>query len=138
MKFAKSLFFLFCFYITLLTSCERKNIECEAVKNGRFHVYTPDGRHFLIIRKDSIQLEVNQMTGDTSHWKVKWLTNCDFNAQYISGGKMESQAQEEFYKKTLAQFSVQKVATKYYVFTGSIKTPQGYKTYTDTTWLQEK
>lgn len=138
MKLVKNEFFFFCFSIALLTSCQLKKLECESVKNGRFLVNTRDGQHLLIIRKDSIQLEVNQKTGDTSLWKIKWLSNCDFTAQYISGGRIESKAQEEFYKRSLAQFSIQKVVTKYYIFTGSLKTPKGDKTYTDTTWVQEK
>jgi len=108
------------------------------VRNGTFHVYPPDGQHFLVVRNDTSQLEVNLATGDTSYWTVKWSSNCEFTAQYVSGGRMESKEQEEFFKKTVAQFNIQKITSNYYVFSGTVKTPKGDRTYTDTTWLTEK
>ena len=137
MKFIKTPYaFFYC--ILILTSCQLKKLTCESVRNGVFHLYPASGQHFLVIRKDTIQSEVNLATGDTSFWKVKWITNCDFTAQYVSGGRMESKEQEEFFKKTVAQFNVQKVTAQYYVFTGTVKTPKGDRTYTDTTWIKEK
>ena len=137
MKFAK-ISFRFFFCVIFLTSCQWKQLNCKSVRNGKFHFYTDKEQHFLIIRKDTIQLEVNLTTGDTSYWKLKWLSNCDFTAQYISGGRMESKEQEEFFKKMVAQFSIQKVTSQYYVYTGIFKTLKGNKTVTDTTWLKEK
>jgi hypothetical protein len=137
MKFFKIPHAIAFFSIFILTACHSTKLNCKSVKNGTFHVYTSDGQHFLIIRKDTTDAEVNLATGDTSFWKVKWISDCDFISQYISGGRMESKEQEEFFKKTVAQFSIQKVTPLYYIFTGTVKTPKGDRTYTDTTWRKE-
>ncbi|MBC7933894.1 MAG: hypothetical protein H7Y86_00850 [Rhizobacter sp.] len=113
-------------------------VNCESVRNGTFHVYTPNGQHYLVIRKDTAQSEVNLTTGDTSYFGIKWISNCDFTAQYISGGRMESKEQEDFFKKMVAQFSINKVTPLYYIFTGTVKTFKSNTTYTDTTWIKEK
>lgn len=131
----KITFLAFC--LTATISCLTNEPDCTRLMNGRFHIY-PNNMHKLIIRQDSIHLEINPLSSDTSFWKVNWLTKCKFSLKYIRGIKMESEAQGKFYRLTVIECDIQKIQSKYYISTSLYKMPSGNKFITDTTWLNER
>lgn len=135
------LHFLVAFILCLqLFSCKQKQFGCADVKNGTFHVYPGEGKeHYMVNRQDTLQTEMNLNAGTTSYWKITWTSDCSYLSQYLSGGNIGSKAQEDFYKSTAAKFSILQVTKDYYLFTGTITSPNGKQyTYTDTTWSHEK
>ena len=94
------------FSIALL-SFQHSGSNCDSVKNGMFHFYqNNDQYHALVIRKDSLQTEININTGDTSYWHVVWLSDCEFTVAYISGSKAMSQQELDFHKQSALKFSI--------------------------------
>jgi hypothetical protein len=113
--------------------------ECSSVKNGRFHFYQNSGQyHSIIIRKDSLQTEVNLSTGDSTFWRILWVSDCQFTCSYISGSKMKSQEELDFYKKSTLTFNILKTTKKYYTYDALFKTDNNSRSFSDTMWLIAK
>jgi hypothetical protein len=112
---------------------------CKSVKNGVFHFYQNDGQyHGVVIRKDSLQIEVNQNTLDTTFWRILWLSDCQFTCSFISGTKMKWKEELTFYKMSKLTFSIQKVTKQYYTFDASFTSSNNSRTFSDTMWLEAK
>ena len=123
----------------LLLSFAIPNTQCDLFKNGRFHYYSKDSKaHYVVIRKDSLQSEIDTKTGDTSFWKIKWLSNCEFHCSYISGTKNRSKEDQDFYEKSTLQFSILQTSTRYYVYDALFKSGLFTRQFNDTMWVSEK
>ena len=113
--------------------------KCDSIKSGRFHIYSKNPTaHFILIRKDSLQTEINLNTGDTSFWKVEWTSDCNYNCKYISAVKEKSPEEEEFYKSSGVKFSITKITENYYLYDALFSSLLITKSYSDTVWLKEK
>ena len=56
-----------------------KKIACTLVHTGKFFQYKNQGQFYsTIIRGDSVQMEINAQTGDTTNWKIHWIDNCSY------------------------------------------------------------
>lgn len=112
---------------------------CSIVKNGRFHFYQDNGQyHSIVIRKDSLQTEVNLFTGDSSFWKILWVSDCQFISRFISSSKIKSQEELDFYKKSMITFNILKITEKYYTYEALFSSGNLSKSFNDTMWLIPK
>ncbi len=115
------------------------NTPCVLFKKGRFHFYPKDSKiHYVVIREDSLQSEINLKTGDTSFWKIKWLSDCEFNCSYISGIKSSSKAEQDFFNKSILRISIVDGSKDYYVYDALFQSGSFTKQFNDTMWLREK
>ena len=127
---------LICFYFV---ACSNSSNRCAKVKEGIFYYYSPDHENdMLIIRKDSLQSEINRKTGDTSYWRIKWITDCQFSSHYLSGKKFTSKADEYFYKTSTVTFTIGIITKDYFLYDGLFENPFARKKYSDTCWLHER
>jgi hypothetical protein len=112
---------------------------CESVKQGIFHFYQDNGKyHSVVIRKDSIQTEVNLTTGDSTCWKISWISDCEFKCSFISGSKIKTQQEIDFYKTSILKFNIIKTTKEYYIYDASLTVGNDAKHFTDTMWLHPK
>ena len=112
---------------------------CSSVKNGKFHFYQDNGKyHAIVTRKDSLQTEVNQSTGDSSFWRIVWISDCQFTCNYISGSKIKSQEELDFYKKSTLTVSILKTTRNYYTFDALFTSDNISRSFSDTMWLEAK
>lgn len=113
--------------------------ECKSVKNGRFHFYQNSGQHHsIVIRKDSLQIEVNLSTGDSTFWRILWFSDCQFTCSYISGSKIKSQEEQDFYKRSTLTFNILKTTKKYYTYDALFTSGNDSRRFSDTMWLVAK
>lgn len=113
--------------------------ECTSVKNGRFHFYQNSGQyHSIVIRKDSLQTEVNLSTGDSTFWRILWVSDCQFTCSYISGSKMKSQEELDFYNRSTLTFNILETTKHYYTYDALFKTDNNSRSFSDTMWLVAK
>ena len=113
--------------------------ECGLVKNGRFHFYQNNRQyHSIVIRKDSLQTEVNLSTGDSTFWRIAWVSDCQFTCNYISGSKIKSQEELDFYKKSTLTFNILKTTKKYYTYDALFTSNNNSQSFSDTMWLEAK
>jgi len=123
----------------LLISCLLPSTQCDLFKNGRFYFYPKDSKsHYTILRRDSLQCEINSQTADTSFWKIKWVSNCEFVCTYISGTEKQSKEKQEFYEKGIVQVSIVNTSKEYYVYEALFKSGSFTKKFNDTMWLKER
>jgi hypothetical protein len=113
--------------------------ECGSVKNGRFHFYQNNGQyHSIVIRKDSLQTEVNLNTGDSTFWRIAWVSDCQFTCSYISGSKIKSKEELDFYKKSTLIINILKTSKEYYTYNAFFTSENNSRSLSDTMWLKAK
>jgi len=67
-----------------LLSFKYQDDNCESIRNGIFHFYkNNDQYHAIVIKKDSLQTEINTNTYDTSYWRLAWVSSCEFTATFV-------------------------------------------------------
>ena len=116
-----------------------KKYDCQDVKNGQFYYYSKtSGINYVIIRKDTLQREINTSSGDTSYWRIKWLSNCIYSAKYISGGGINSQSYLEFLSKHKTIVEIQTVSENYYTVLLRLDSITYKPAMNDTIWLKKK
>ncbi len=127
---------LICFYfISCLNSSER----CSKLKEGTFYYYSPGHENdMVIIRKDSLQSEINIRTGDTSNWRIKWITDCQFSSHYLSGIKFATKSDEYFYRTSTITFTIGTITKDYFLYDALFENEYSRKKYSDTCWLHER
>ncbi|MDI3320394.1 hypothetical protein [Pinibacter soli] len=113
-----------------------QNKSCLDVRNGLFYYYPKtSAAHYIDFRNGDSVHEIETEKGDTSVWSVKWLSDCRYKLQYVSGGNF-NEKQVELLKKSTPEFEISKVADSYYVFDGFVDKKQVI--VNDTMWLHEK
>jgi hypothetical protein len=62
-------FFLLLFSCVIQATGQVKTIDCSGIRDGEFYFY-PQGsdKKYKIIRKGSVQQEINLVTNDSSTW----------------------------------------------------------------------
>lgn len=130
---------LLTFLCGLFIQCHSNNIGCKDLKNGRFHFYGKHSEiHFLLIRQDSIQKEVNVVSNDTSYWKLKWINDCTYTANYLSGGGMKSEDEQKFLRSHTTIIEIQKATPEFYIIKGALDSLNSKMTVVDTVWMRAK
>lgn len=138
-KLNNALLFSFMLANLLLLGFTKINTDCKAVKNGTFHFYKDNGRyHSIVIRKDSLQTEVNLNTGDSTFWRIRWISDCQFACTYLSGSAIKSPEEIDFYKRSILKFNINKTSDLYYTFDAMLTFDNNTKSFSDTMWLNKK
>src|SRR5690242_14108976 len=66
--------------------CTIPKRDCSRIRNGHFYFNgKTTGVSYQIIRKDSLQMEINSKSKDTSFWKIDWIDGCSYKAKYLHG-----------------------------------------------------
>jgi hypothetical protein len=113
--------------------------SCEKYKTGKFYIYNKLNKQRINIeRRDSLQIETNELTGDMTISKVKWNGPCDyelfFNYMTPKEVSKDTSAQRIFNANadTPLQIKILSGTDSYYVFEAS---KQGFQSLRDTVWL---
>jgi hypothetical protein len=111
---------------------------CDKYKNGRFYLYSP-ATFYTIIRQDTMQLEIDKKSGDSTWWKVKWVSPCTYLLKFISSTEKMDDRRAEFFTNTLIKVSIVKTTPGYYIYDAQgtwhdIQLPAS----SDTIWMQER
>jgi hypothetical protein len=109
------------------------------IKTGTFYFYPPDRSGiFEIVRNDSLQIENNLSTGDSSIWKIKWQTDSVFTCKFLRGTKMMSIEEKDFYNAHVILFKIRNINSMYYTFSGGVDGIEGLGKIQDTIWFKPK
>ncbi len=126
-------------YICVTTSFAKNESPCSKVKNGIFHYYQNNGKfHSLIVRKDSLQTEINLNTNDTSYWRIQWISECAFTCKFISSTKQMPKPEYEFYKSSSLKFNIMGTSKEYYLYNAVFTANNYSKVLNDTIWFRPK
>jgi len=139
MRLSKSL--LQCSVIIIVFSGFNKTAEqnCEVYKTGKFYIYNKLNKQRINIeRKDSLQIETNELTGDITVSKVKWTGSCNyelfFNYMTPKEVSKDTSAQRIFNSNgdLPLQIKILSGTDSYYVFEAN---KEGFQSLRDTVWL---
>lgn len=113
--------------------------DCNKLKCGTFYFYPVNAQNgFVVIRKNSIQEEINLATSDTSFWEVNWKNTCEFNLKFIRKSQPMSDDERAFYSSHISVVKVLKVTKEYYVFNAGLDYLNGANALTDTLWFKPR
>ena len=113
--------------------------ECIMVKDGTFHFYPISKKtHHIIVRRDTLQTEIDLNTRDTSYWRIKWISECEFTCNFISITKPLSKEELDFCNNTTLKFTVSCVSKDYYTYDALASYNNISKTFSDTMWFHAK
>ena len=113
--------------------------DCNKIKCGTFYFYPINAQSgFVVIRKNSMQEEINLETSDTSFWEVNWKNTCEFNLKFIRKNQPMSDEEKTFYSSHISVFKVLKVTKKYYVFNAGLDSLNSANALTDTLWFKPR
>ena len=108
------------------------------IKKGTFHFYTPEQVHFIILKKDTLDAEINTQTGDTSYWHVQWLNDSTYNSTFIRKTNPDTGLRQQFNLEAKTQIHIKAVRPDYYLFDSRSTFRDKKFTYADTVWFQPK
>src|SRR6188474_2191977 len=71
---------LFCTVATVLSFVTITAVQtCDKYKTGKFYIYNKTSKQRINIeRRDSLQIETNEITGDITVMKVNWTGPCQY------------------------------------------------------------
>jgi len=126
-----------CFIALLLTAFSSQ--DCSIIKKGTFYFYPPDSSEpFQIIRKDSVQEEINMKTKDTSFWKINWSDDCFASLHLIRTTKKMEDDEKAFLFGHTTVMHVLSISNKYYIFKGGLDYLNSPFTIVDTVWFNKR
>jgi len=113
--------------------------NCDIYKTGKFYIYNKTNKQRINIeRRDSLQVETNELTGDITVSKVNWTGPCDyelfFNYMTPKEVSKDKNVQRIFDANgdLPLQIKILSGTDSYYVFEAG---KRGLKNLRDTVWL---
>ncbi len=113
--------------------------NCEMYKTGKFYIYNKINKQKINIeRRDSLQIETNDVTGDITVLKVNWTSACDYELlfNYMTpkevSKRVDMQKIVESMGSSPLQIKILSGTDSYYVFEAS---KQGFQGLRDTVWV---
>jgi hypothetical protein len=123
----------------VLLAQSSKVVDCGKIREGTFYFYPLKSEEkFTIIRKGSVQMEINAKTSDTSFWKTNWINDCVLNLKFIRSTKPMSDAQKSFLNAHVTVVQVLEVEKGYYAFKGGLDSIGAMNSSTDTLWQKPR
>ena len=131
---------LFCTVATVLSFVSIPQVQtCEKYKTGKFYIYNKTNKQRINIeRRDSLQIETNETTGDITVMKVNWTGSCQyelfFNYMTPKEVSKDTTVQRIFDINGDKPFQIKILSgtDRYYIFEAA---KEGLKNLRDTVWL---
>ena len=98
----------------ILFSCTRSNksLSCSDFRIGTFsYKQSQSGNLYSISRNDSIQREYSLTTGGVVFAKIKWVSECEYELQYISDSTATKDSIAEYIKAHTLTSKILKTAS---------------------------
>ena len=130
---------LLIFFVTGSIPPESSKLDCSKVKNGEFFFYPEGGKfEFKLVRKDSLQLEIDLNSMDTSFWKIQWVDNCTSTSEFISSTKQMEQGLLYFLSNHKAYQQIEEIRSDYYIIKMTLDSIVSSDYMRDTVWFKPK
>lgn len=126
---------------TVIFSCMSSSppSDFSSIRSGTFFQYDKDAQlQTTIIRNDSLQIEVNARTGDTSVWRVQWLDSGAYYCKILSLPKSKSPNEVATYNRSALLIKLRKLTESYYTYQAELTTDGETGIVNDTLWRLRK
>lgn len=102
-------------------------------------MYSPISKaKVLIDRTDTIQSEINTVTGLKLINRIKWLSDCEYSILRLRSNKVEKSGLDSFFERIPINISIISTGKNYYVFTTTIDSADKHLKYSDTIWVDRE
>ena len=139
MQLPQSLLLLGIIIIALSGFSKTAKQNCEMYRTGKFYIYNKNNKQKINIeRRDSLQIETNDVTGDITVLKVSWTSACDYELlfNYMTPKEVSKRVDMQKIVESMGnvplQIKILSGTDSYYVFEAS---KQGFQGLKDTVWL---
>ncbi|MBO9155314.1 hypothetical protein ACFOTA_24095 [Chitinophaga sp. GCM10012297] len=108
--------------ICLIAACNNapQQVDCQRFRNGEFSYKATDSeRRWTMIRKDSIQKEIDHSTGKIGTFAVRWITPCEYELKYISADPADPDSVVAERKNVRLRTKITRTGEDFYEFTSS-------------------
>lgn len=129
------------FLLVVAFNCKSpiQNDDFSSVRSGTYFKYRNGNQlHTTIIRKDSIQMEINANTADTTIWKITWLDESTYFCQILGLPKSKSPNEINRYKRSVILVNIKSLTENYYTYQTKLTLDGETGTINDTLWLKKK
>jgi hypothetical protein len=110
-------------------------MDCYSIRTGRFHIHNEAAnKNYLLIRKGSMQYEIDVEKNDTSQWRVIWQNECSYLLKYSSGGKTLTPEYKTLLKDHNIKIKIRTITPAYYIYEMTVDGPGQFPTQVDTLW----
>lgn len=131
--------FLAIFFMYKAASAQPTRDACKELTNGIFYLYAKNSDdRYISIREGEWVHENNLVSGDTSLWKLKWLTECRYSLQLAATNMKFDEKTLDFFKKHKLLFEINSITDDYYTVTSYLDNIDTQPLSSDTLWFQEK
>ncbi len=129
--------FLIAFLSPLILLSQSKTFTCNKIRNGIFYFHPQDAqKKLIVVRKGSIQKEINTQKTDTSFWKVTWQNACSYSLKFIRKSQPLSDEEKSFYTSHISVVKILGIKKEYYIFKGGLDSINNKSALTDTLWFK--
>lgn len=108
--------------------------NCEFFKEGEFHFYEKQtGQHITIKNKKNSSKQFFD-SGDSTSWRIKWLSGCRFTMQYLTGSIPLSKKDEKLLYNHFIAYEINTVTEDFFTYTSFRDDFSGKVLTKDTMW----
>ncbi len=130
----------FSFFCILLLSCNThpKKLDCTKFKTGRFVLRLKSNNKifaFTLLRHNSVQTEINELTGDTTKYKIIWIDDCNYELKFLKTTENLPDSSLRLKKSMTITTSILETKDNYYLFQS--KSDKSNYTFEDTIWTKD-
>jgi hypothetical protein len=115
--------------------------DCAKIKTGTFYFYPhKSDKGYVIIRDNMLQEEVNMKSSDTSFWKIRWLSGCEFDLEFLRRTQPMLDSEKRFYNQHITVVKIVNIADSYYTFKAGLDsiTNNNNNNLVDTIWFKAR
>lgn len=133
----KTLYVLLGFFMVLpsFLRAQQAAPDCTDLRAGQFYFYSQKGYSSVFVREDYLQKEFNSDLGDTTLWRITWLSDCRYELAYVSGNRALDALAKESMIDLITEVQVTEKTPQYYRFQSTNKA-SGAVVLTDTLWRE--
>ena len=108
--------------LSLLSFFNKRTIDCNKIRNGKFHYFTKKTREKInVLRMDSLQLETGTKEGSVPiRCKVIWKSDCEFDLYLNALSKTKLSETDSIIASTPAHVQIIYVGKTFYICTAKL------------------
>jgi len=89
--------------------------DCQKLRNGEFYYYsTPTRGRVEVKRQDSLQIEINPVTGDIVRSKIIWKNNCQYTLYVNAFSLSKLSKMDSLLSVTPGEVVITNITPRYY------------------------
>lgn len=116
----------------LYIQAQEKN--CDFFKEGEFHFYEKQTDQHITLKNKKNSSKQFFDSGDSTSWRIKWVSECRFTMQYLTGSLPLTKKEEKLLYDHFIAYEINTVTDDYFTYTSFRDDFSGKVLMKDTMW----